>query len=108
MKVNVAAVSLPNVTVNGAPPDVGITVSGVIAHVPGAPAVQVIPTAALYPLCAVSVPFHVTFLFTGVEFGVGVTAIAKSGVPPPPLPATPPQEISATNPSPRQIPATPP
>jgi hypothetical protein len=59
VKLNVPAVSLPNVTANGAPPVVGVTDDGV--HVPGAPAVHVSATLPLYPFKAVSVPFQVTF-----------------------------------------------
>jgi len=59
--LNAPAVALPNVTVNPTPPAVGVTVGGVIPHVPGAPAVHVNVTLPLYPFRAVSVPFHVTF-----------------------------------------------
>jgi hypothetical protein len=52
---------LPTVTVNAAPPAVGVSVEGVIAHVAGAPAVHVNVTLPLYPFTAVSVPFQVTF-----------------------------------------------
>jgi hypothetical protein len=61
VKLNVPGVVLPNVTVNGVPPAVGVTVSGEIVHVPGAPAVHVSATLPSYPSSAVSVPFHVTF-----------------------------------------------
>jgi hypothetical protein len=61
VKLNVPAVALPNVTVNAAPPTVGISVEGVIPQVPGAPAVHASVTLPLYPFTAVSVPFHVTF-----------------------------------------------
>jgi hypothetical protein len=74
-------------------------------HVPGAPDVHVSATLPLYPFNAVSVPFHVTFWFTNVEGGIGVTAIAKSGGGPPPPPATPPHESKAINPSASEIPA---
>jgi len=55
------SVTLPNVTVNGAPVTVGVTVAGVIPHVLGAPAVQINCTLLLYPFAAVNVPFQVTF-----------------------------------------------
>jgi len=79
VKLNVPVVALPNVTANAAPGAVAVTVGGVIPHVPGAPAVHVSATLPLYPYSAVSVPFHVTFRFSTVAFGVAVTAIAKSG-----------------------------
>jgi len=79
VKLNVPAVVLPSVTVNSAPPAVGVTAAGVIKHVPGAPAVHVSATLPSYPSSAVSVPVHVTFSFTTVVFGVAVTAIVKSG-----------------------------
>jgi hypothetical protein len=61
VKLNTPGVVLPSVTVNSAPPAVGVTAAGVIKHVPGAPAVHVSATLPLYPSKAVSVPFHVTF-----------------------------------------------
>jgi hypothetical protein len=61
VKLNAPVVALPNVIVNGAPTAVGVTVAGVIPHVPGAPAVHVSVTLPLYPFNAVSVPLHVTF-----------------------------------------------
>jgi len=59
--LNAPVVALPNVTVNPAPPAVGVTVDGAISHVRGAPAVHVNVTLPSYPFDADSVPFHVTF-----------------------------------------------
>jgi hypothetical protein len=60
VKLNVPMVSLSRVTVNGDPPDVGMTAVGVNAHVPGALPEQLTATAVSYPFAAVSVPFQVT------------------------------------------------
>jgi len=59
--LNVPAVALPNVAINGVPAVVGVTTCGVNPHVAGAPAVHVSATVPLYPFNALSVPFHVTF-----------------------------------------------
>jgi hypothetical protein len=110
VKVNVPVAALPNVTVNGVPAAVGVTTCGANSHVAGAPAVHVKATVPLYPLVAVAIPFQVTVEFTGVEVesGFGVTAIVKLPEVPLLLPATPPHEICAMNPSPRQSTAIPP
>jgi hypothetical protein len=59
--LNVPAVALPSVTVNGAPAAVGVSVVGVIHHVPGTAPVHVNVTLPLYPFTAFNVPFQVTF-----------------------------------------------
>jgi len=82
VKLNAPAVALPRVTVNAAPPAVGVTADGTIPHIPGDPAVHVNVTLPLYPFAAVSVPFHVTLWLATEVFGVAVTAIAKSGTGP--------------------------
>lgn len=58
-KVNVPAVALFNITVNGVPAVVGVRTCGAKAHVPGNPGVQLSVTLPVYPLCAVAVPVHV-------------------------------------------------
>jgi hypothetical protein len=64
VKLNVPAVALPSVTVNGAPAADATCVGGMITHVPGttcgATAIQLIVTPLRYPFNAVNVPFHVT------------------------------------------------
>jgi hypothetical protein len=64
-KLNVPGVALPNVTVNGTPHAVGVTVCGEMVHVPGAPGVptptQLRVTLPLYPSNAVNAPFQITF-----------------------------------------------
>ncbi len=102
---------LPNVTVNGVPAADGVTGCGANTHVGGVPAGKhVKATVPLYPLVAVAIPFQVTVEFTGVEVEspLGGTAIVKFPEVPLLLPATPPHEICAMNPSPRQSTAIPP
>jgi hypothetical protein len=79
LKLNVAVVALPTVTVKAAPPEVGTNDDGVNVQVPGAVPAQLRFTLVLYPWSAVSVPFHVIFCPATVEFGVAVTASVKSG-----------------------------
>jgi hypothetical protein len=79
LKLNVAAVALPTVTVKAAPAEVGTNDDGLNVQVPGAVPIQLRRTLVLYPWSAVSVPFHVIFWLTTEEFGVAVTASVKSG-----------------------------
>jgi hypothetical protein len=79
VKVNVPAVALATLKVNGAPDAVGVNDAGVGVQVPGFPAVQERVTLLLYPLIAVRVPLQVTLWLATVELGVAVTAIEKSG-----------------------------
>ena len=61
VKLNAPVVALPSVTVNETPLAVGVSVAGVIHHVPGTAPVHVNVTLPVYPFDAVSVPFQVTF-----------------------------------------------